>query len=224
MGSIEKVNCAIAELKKRQTIFRTEVETIKLSHARTVCSNKSCVKKWNNNGTEVMAFVTICHDTCNHVNSGGRDTIGHSDLIKCTAFNDGFCKRCGHHYMEHLNIHYDVKQVTKQVEDKAVTETLNKKVSEVEMKRESLDTKLKSFSKDTQVVADMQQVLVKLALSLKTNSLGSVEDMLERSMTQLIQDNKSTMPSGGRSTVVELFKKTLASYIEEKQRLERETL
>jgi len=118
--------------KELQGLLKAKVKTLNafaVDRSRTACAHADCVDHSSTgikglDGKEILTTVyqTLCHSPC-RLKNVKVDNVGDSGLKRCWAMKKTKgCRVCGHSWMEHLHIDYEVKAATKEIDDPAVAE------------------------------------------------------------------------------------------------------
>ena len=120
------------ELRKHLQVQKVQLVPYNLEKPRMVCRNVSCIEtQEDGNGFVRVIYKTICHDPC-YLSEVPVDVIGCPQAVECEMFSRNLCKKCGHHWREHLHITYEFQERIVSVIDSSVEMELKSIMTEID--------------------------------------------------------------------------------------------
>lgn len=169
------------ELRARLKIKKVVLKLRDLEKPRTVCSDRSCIEfRDNGNGKTETIYKSMCHKEC-YLSGITTKVVGPPELAGCAAFNgQENCAKCGHHWMQHLHVKYELHEETIDVKDSAIENQLQKNATDIILKQTAIEGIRKMIRESEAEHKQIQDAAVKFGLFLKRNSITPYNDaMLE---------------------------------------------
>ncbi|KAK8859054.1 P-loop containing nucleoside triphosphate hydrolase [Apiospora arundinis] len=178
-------------LQDRLHFERIEIDVERLGKPRTVCKNPNCVEMVDVRGIKRPLYKSICHDPC-HLKDVDEDVVGHSHLMSCKAFkgNSGYCKKCRHHWQQHLHIRYMQTERTVLDIDPDVQAKLDANASDLVLKKLGLKSLKNKINESQASLKEVQDAAIKFGLYLKKKSIAPYNDAMIEYLDVLINDEK----------------------------------
>jgi hypothetical protein len=181
------------ELRNRLTFQKVILELKKLDRPRTVCSHRSCVEyKDNGNGQTETIYKSPCHFDC-HLSGITVKVIGPPQLAGCSAFGGGRtqnCMNCGHHWMQHLHVRYELLEKTVTVKDDAIERQLEMNATDISLKETAIAHISDQIAEAKKEHKQIQDAAVKFGIFLKRNSITPYNDAMLELLDHQIREEK----------------------------------
>ena len=207
------------QLRNRLNVQKIQMNTNRLDQPRTVCSHKSCIEVKSNGKAQnesVTDYKAHCHPVCS-LNDVNVDQLAHPGLIHCWAFSRSHgqrsdtCRRCGHHWQQHLHILYELSEETVTVEDTAIVQQLKAHANDVTLRETALrqhEQRIKEYEQERNTIRD---AAAKFGVYLRKNSLAPYNDALIAYLDYLIKEEQVKVQVGSSD-------KRLQSLLEERRK------
>jgi hypothetical protein len=181
------------ELRKRLNFQKVVLKLKQLEKPRTVCSDRACVEfRDNGSGETETIYKSTCHEEC-RVRGITVKVVGPPQMAQCWAFNKGKtenCKICGHHWMQHLHVKYELHEETFTAKDNTIEHQLKQNATDVTLKQTAIERILNQVAGAKDEHKQIQDAAVKFGLFLKRNSITPYNDaMLELLDHQIREEN-----------------------------------
>jgi hypothetical protein len=181
------------ELRNRLTFQKVILELKTLDKPRTVCSHRLCVEyKDNGSGQTETIYKSPCHFDC-HLRGITVKVIGPPQLAGCSAFGRGTtenCRNCGHHWMQHLHVRYELLEKTVTAKDDAIEYQLEKNATDINLKETAIAHISDQIAEAKEEHKEIQDAAVKFGLFLKRNSITPYNDAMLEPLDHQIREEK----------------------------------
>jgi GTP-binding protein EngB required for normal cell division len=208
-------------LRKRLQLDKIQFQSRQLDKPRTVCKNTTCCDfkdSGKGDGETVTIYKSHCHPVC-YLTDVKQDVVAHPNLIRCAAFSGSdHCKRCTHHWQEHMHVLYELEQVTVQVTDTEIQRQLQANAGDVTLRQTGIAEASKLIGEYKSEHMQIQEAAARFGLFLKAWALTPINDATEDYINMLIQDEESKIEAGRQLRHnVDINKKRLQGLKEDKQ-------
>ncbi|RFU79494.1 dna cytosine-5--methyltransferase [Trichoderma arundinaceum] len=153
---IQKFGVSNSALEDKLKItVRKPIKTM-LPSPRTVCADEACkTVDGDEKGEKYAVYKQICHDNCG-INTNN-EQIGVAELSECWAFDCAAkpCRICGHEWMKHLHISYNLTVEHTKVDNTAILEIYNSNKSE----SEKASAAIKSLEEKAKILKDRKDFI-----------------------------------------------------------------
>ncbi|KAL2755447.1 hypothetical protein ACRALDRAFT_1082323 [Sodiomyces alcalophilus JCM 7366] len=191
---LQDVQCRGEKLRSKLHYKKVDILVTRLDRPRTVCRNADCVEYKNIGNDELRpVYLSICHDGCSR--GAALEVVGDSRLANCCVMCrlTQMCKRCGHHWQEHLHFQWEQEEVIVEQEDPSVQAQLQANVSDMELKRHAIESINKNMEKAKQHRQTLQDAAIRFGLFLKANSIAPYNDDMLAYLDELIKEQRQTV-------------------------------
>ncbi|KAK8030195.1 hypothetical protein PG993_011486 [Apiospora rasikravindrae] len=180
---------------------RIEIEVKRLEKPRTVCKHASCVDIKDVAGVKRPIYKSICHNNCS-LKEVEEDVVGHSEMLRCWAFNlkrdkrtgrkidPGHCRVCGHHWQNHLHIRYSQTEKVVRDIDADVQGKIEANASAMVIKKSAIETLEKKVTESQKTLKEFQDAAIRFGLYLKKKSIVPYNDAMIAYLDMLIKDER----------------------------------
>ena len=187
-NQIDLTDMDIKTLESDLKFFGYDIERVDLAYPRTVCTHNSCIKYVSVGKERVQnrVYDQICHDRCYCVHGIPTQTTNNPGLRRCVCIDkySETCRKCGHHYTQHMHLTYDTKVVQKEFLSPevrvAIQETKTTRAQK-EAFKQLLDVKIKELREEEKVIlrasAKYGSFLKATALLPYNDAVGDYLDM-----------------------------------------------
>lgn len=188
------------QLRNRLFVQQVQMNAVPLDKPRTVCGNGRCteVKDDGNVGNKSVTIYKLhCHPVCS-LTDVQADQIAHPGLIRCEAFSGSDrCRRCRHHWQEHLHVLYELVEETVTAVDSAIEQKLKDHANDVTLRETALtqhERRIAQYKKEREIIRD---AAAKFGVFLRKNSLAPYNDALIAYLDYLIKEEQIKVQVGG---------------------------
>ncbi|XP_065658145.1 uncharacterized protein LOC100209799 [Hydra vulgaris] len=240
IANLDMVEVNIKNLEKQKFFEKLVLEITNIDEPKTVCTNISCKKLYNENGLMQIHYSTVCHNNCT-IRSVNHDTVGDNKILGCSAFNvtivdaiantvnyvfnirlpfTGLCRQCNHSYKEHMHIYYESKEVLKIIERLEVVEMLKSKLSELEKKEmviKHLKNEINELDKESNYILESS---AKFESFLKNSAITQYNDATLRYLDYLIKEETDKVNNGSCNKTLNSLNNMRNTYKEKSNNLE----
>jgi GTPase SAR1 family protein len=220
-----------SERKKKdlEKMLKVQVNTltaVRVDRPRTACSHTNCVEHANT-GVEGLdgrptlktVYKTLCHNPC-YLNGIKVDDVGNSGLKSCWAMNGGTCRICGHPWMSHLHINYELKEETKEIDDPDVKEALERNATFREMKQAAIAAKKRLVEQLEHELKLFRDAAAKFSIFLKRNAIMPYNDATLEYLDRHLEDERAKVLVGGSRDKLDRLTQYRKQYEQEVRTLE----
>ncbi|KAK7964444.1 hypothetical protein PG988_011418 [Apiospora saccharicola] len=188
---LRTANLCKADLQNKLHFERIEIKCERLDRPRTVCRDPTCVELREVAGVHRPLYKSLCHDPC-YLKNVDEEVVGHHALAHCAAFknNSGFCKKCVHHWQEHLHIWYTQTEVKVTHMNREVQQQLDANASDVTIKKLATKQLTKEVETCKASLKEIQDAASRFGLYLKKNSIAAYNDAMIEYLDLLIKDER----------------------------------
>jgi GTPase SAR1 family protein len=200
---------SLNELKKKdlEKMLKVQVNTlsaVKVDRPRTACSHTHCVEH-SNTGIEGLdgkptlktVYKTLCHAPC-YLNGIAVDDIGNAGLKGCWAMaGKDNCRVCGHPWMSHLHINYELKEGTKEINDPEIEEALERNATFREKKQAAIAAKKRLIEQLEVELQMFRDAAAQFSIFLKRNAIMPYNDATLEYLDRHLEDERSKVIAGG---------------------------
>ncbi|KAJ4287838.1 hypothetical protein N0V88_007548 [Collariella sp. IMI 366227] len=197
-----------AELEKSLYVQRETLESYDVGVPRTVCTNGDCIEVRSDFGGRdevVIVYTTMCHKPCGLGSSVKRNQKGHPSLERCWAMTDGFCRKCGHNFMDHMHIYYDYRPITYKHENQDVSRELLKNASDIELQEKAIELKKTAIAEFRLEHTQVQEAAIQFGFFLKRHAIEPYNDATIEYVDYLIDQEKMKIKSGGKQATLKML-------------------
>lgn len=188
------------QLRTRLHVQKVQMNAVPLNNPRTVCGKGSCVEV-RNDGRDANTAVTVykkhCHPVCS-LEDVPTDQMAPPGLIRCWAFKNGdSCRRCHHHWSEHLHVLYELEDETVTVIDTAIEQKLKTHANDVTLRETALtqhEQRIAEYKQEREIIRD---AAAKFGVFLRKFSLAPYNDALIAYLDYLIKEEQLKVQAGG---------------------------
>lgn len=194
MKELEDTRLSGDKLRNKLHLQKVQLKSENLDKPRTVCANSSCTDV-RNDGNEENKVVTVyksrCHKTCS-LTDVQADRLACPQLIRCAAFGgSNFCKKCKHHWQEHLHVLYELIEHTTTEKDNEIEKQLKKNADDVTLRQTAIK-QLKELILEYKKEQDkIQDATARFCMFLKKHSLTPYNDATLEYLDFLIKDERA---------------------------------
>lgn len=144
LRELAKEKCKGDQLRKHLHLQKVVLGTRSLDKPRMVCTHGTCVKYQNDeNGQCRVIYKTVCREPC-YMEEVEGDTITNPQFKSCAVFLGGEqCSTCGHNWMLHMHVLYELYEHSVTVMDSSVEEQLKKHATDTTLKQVAIDGRKK---------------------------------------------------------------------------------
>lgn len=164
------------QLRKNIHIQKIQLNPEPLDQPRTVCANIRCTEIRDDGNMKTVIYKTHCHSPC-YLDDVSVDRMGLGALINCPAFDyTGYCRKCSHHWQEHMHIIYELKEYSVTLTDRSVEQQLKACTDDIALQQTALsdlDQRIKEYKEEQSTIT---LAAAKLGLFLKKNSITLSKD------------------------------------------------
>ncbi|KAF8463715.1 hypothetical protein BDZ91DRAFT_731489 [Kalaharituber pfeilii] len=189
-----------AELEQRLYITKMTCEARKLDKPRTVCAHADCVRYLedpNDKENSIVCYDTRCHNPCG-LDNVEADKIGDQNLLYCDAFlGHDHCRRCNHHWTNHLHVLYETYETEKRVRNVFVEKEMADYDTDIDLKNKIIAEMLKMIEEYKGEHRQIQTAAAQFCLFLKKNSITPYNDATLEYLDVLIKEEKGKLDVGG---------------------------
>ncbi|KAK4150085.1 hypothetical protein C8A00DRAFT_37318 [Chaetomidium leptoderma] len=211
------------ELEKSLYVQRETVESYDVGEPRTVCTHSDCVEVRNDfagRDETVVIYKTMCHKPCFLGAQVKRNQKGDPQLRGCHAMDgDGFCRACGHNYMDHMHIYYDYRSLTYRHENQTVSQELIKNASDIDLQQKAIELKKTAIEEFKLEHTQVQEAAIQFGFFLKRHAIEPYNDATVEYVEYLIHQEKMKIKSGGKKETLAMLQKYRAEHLEKVQAL-----
>ena len=190
------------QLRNRLHVQKVQMNALPLAKPRTVCGNGSCVEvkdDGKNGNRTVTIYKKHCHPVC-HLVDVQADQMAHPGLIKCWAFSHSQrCRKCGHHWQEHLHILYELEEEKVTAIDTAIEQKLKSHANDVTLRETALtqhEQRITEYKKEREIIRD---AAAKFGVFLRKYCLAPYNDALIAYLDYLIKEEQIKVQAGGNN-------------------------
>ncbi|ROT36390.1 hypothetical protein SODALDRAFT_282232, partial [Sodiomyces alkalinus F11] len=195
LEDLQDVQCRGETLRSKLHFKKVDIQVTQLDLPRTVCRNTDCVEYRNiGNGELRPVYRSLCHNPC-YLSGVALEVVGDSRLANCAAIDrlTQMCRRCSHHWQEHLHFLWEQQEVIVEQKDASVEAQLQANVSDVELKRHAIETINQKIEETKQERQTLQDASIRLGLFLKANSIAPYNDDMLAYLDELIKEQRQTV-------------------------------
>ncbi|KAK7959905.1 uncharacterized protein PG986_004759 [Apiospora aurea] len=169
---------------------RIEIDVERLREPRTVCKHPECVELKEVAGVKRPIYKSFCHDPCG-LTDVEEEVMGHVQMMNCAAIDrSGYCRKCRHHWQQHLHIRYTQTERIVQDIDADVQAKLDANASDLVVKREAIKALKKKVKDLEKSLKEVQDAAIKFGLYLKKKSITPYNDAMIEYLDLLINEEK----------------------------------
>ncbi|KIW63052.1 hypothetical protein PV04_09930 [Phialophora macrospora] len=225
--NIALVNEQIQELRDKELtgdrlrdnlqIQKIQLKPELLRRARTVCTHTACTEIRDDgmgSNEKVIVYKTHCHAAC-HLEDVPIDVLAPPQLVWCQAF-DGeiWCRRCRHHWQEHMHVVYELKEHTVTVTNSTIEQQLRDHATDMTLRAmaiDKLDRTIDEYQREHDTIRD---AAAKFGVFLKKHSITPINDATEAYLLFLIKAERDKVEVGGNDTKLKALEAELRSHKE----------
>lgn len=201
-------------------IQKIQLMSEQLDQPRTVCAHRRCTE-FRDDGTgrneKVTIYKTHCHPSC-HLQNVPHDVLAPPELINCTAFKGSdCCRRCGHHWSEHMHVLYELKEHTVIVKDSTVEQQLKDHADDITLHQTAIENRIRTileYQREREIIRD---ATVKFGVFLKHHSITPINDAMEAYLHSLIKAEQDKVHVGGNDAELQALTEDLQRHKEAMQ-------
>jgi hypothetical protein len=186
-------------LRKKLMLDKIQFNSLQLQKPRTVCKDTSCCDfkdSGKGDNETVTIYKTHCHAVC-YLDDVQEDVVGHAGLIHCAAFGgSNICSKCGHRWMAHLHVLYELEEVMVQVKDTEIERQLQVNADDVTLRQagiQDIDRLKHEYDLEHKQI---QEAAARFGLFLKAYAMTPINDATLDYINMLIQDEEMKVQGG----------------------------
>ncbi|KAK5656078.1 hypothetical protein OQA88_5217 [Cercophora sp. LCS_1] len=185
-------------LCKRLHLDKILLKARQLDRPRTVCAHQDCVEyRDDGNGKNAIIYKTHCHAAC-YLSDVEVEKTGHHRLQNCTAFRGSTsCTKCGHNWMIHLHVLYELEEYSTTVTDTEVQRLLAENVSDIALKTKAMEVLEKRVEEYKDEHRQIQEAAARFGLFLKENSITPYNDATLDYLDYLLRNEETKVKMEG---------------------------
>lgn len=230
---IKELSEMSARAEGLQGLLKAKVKTVsarKEERPRTTCSHPDCVEfsptgVHGIDGKEVLntVYKSVCHRNCTP-NRAKLDNIGDDGLRGCWAMQGSIpehCRRCSHHWMQHLHVDYIVETGEKEIEDPDIKDLITSNASKRRMKEAAIATKKLLVDELESELAKVRKATAQFGIFLKRNAIMPYNDATLDYLDKCIEEEVGKVQAGGSAEKLRSMKQYRKEYEQEVHHLEQ---
>jgi len=198
VGQLKDTRLTGDNLRKRLHLDKILLKARQLDRPRTVCAQQDCVEyRDDGNGKNTIIYKTHCHAAC-YLSDVEVEKTGHHRLQNCTAFQgSASCITCGHNWMIHLHVLYELEEYSTTVTDTEVKRLLAENVSDIALKTKAMEVLEKRVEEYKDEHGQIQEAAARFGLFLKENSITPYNDATLDYLDYLVRNEKTKVKMEG---------------------------
>ncbi|KAK0631372.1 hypothetical protein B0T14DRAFT_559179 [Immersiella caudata] len=201
------------DLRKKLQIQKVLLKSRPLSMPRTVCADRNCIEVKDNGGQQITVYKTHCHPEC-YLDGVRVEAIGQPGLIHCVAFNGNTCRRCSHHWRNHLHIMYELDPYTTTMTDAAVQKQLDSNADDARVREQALKSIKQQVSEYQQEHDRVQRAAAVFGAYLRAKSISAYNDATAEYLEELIRLEQEISAVSGDRTKLDMLRQDLKCHEE----------
>ncbi|KAK4446375.1 hypothetical protein QBC34DRAFT_356708 [Podospora aff. communis PSN243] len=201
------------DLRKRLQIQKVLLKSRPLAMPRTVCADRNCIEVKDNGGQQVTVYKSHCHPEC-YLSGVRVEAIGQPGLIYCAAFNGHTCKRCNHHWRNHLHVMYELESYTTTMTDAGVQKQLNSNADDARVREQALKSIKQQVSEYQQEHDRVQRAAAIFGAYLRAKSISAYNDATAEYLEELIRLETEISAVSGDKTKLDMLRQDLKCHEE----------